>query len=116
MQRDQAYILDIREASRLAMQYVSGKTYEDFLSDIQCQDAVIRRIALIGEAARRVSEETRREHPKLPWREMVSMRNLVIHEYDEIDLAVVWDTVNKSLRELMTLLDDVLPADSSSKS
>lgn len=113
MQRDQAYILDIREASRLAMQYVSGKTYEDFLSDIQCQDAVIRRIALIGEAARRVSEETRKEHSKLPWREMVSMRNLVIHEYDDIDLAVVWDTVNKSLRELMTLLDDVLPPDSS---
>ena len=112
MQRDRAYLVDIREAALLAMQYVAGKTYDDFLSDTQCQDAVIRRIALIGEAARRVSEETRREHPQFPWREMVSMRNLVIHEYDEIDLTVVWDTVNKSLRELLTLLDDLLPADS----
>lgn len=112
MQRDRAYLVDIREAALLAVQYVSGKTYDDFLADTQCQDAVIRRIALIGEAARRVSEETRREHPRFPWREMVSMRNLVIHEYDEIDLAVVWDTVNKSLPELMTLLDDLLPADS----
>ncbi len=111
MQRDPAYFLDIRDAARLAIQYVSGKSYEDFLSDIQCQDAVIRRIALIGEAARRTSEETRKEHPQFPWREMVSMRNLVIHEYDDIDLSVVWDTVNKNLRELLALLDDILPAD-----
>lgn len=111
MQRDQAYLVDIREAALLAMQYVSGKTYDDFLADIQCQDAVIRRIALIGEAARRVSEETRAAHPQFPWREMVSMRNLVIHEYDDIDLAVVWDTVSKNLPDLMTLLDDLLPAD-----
>jgi uncharacterized protein with HEPN domain len=111
MQRDPAYFLDIRDAARLAIQYVSGKSYEDFLSDIQCQDAVIRRVALIGEAARRISDETRKEHPQFPWREMVSMRNLVIHEYDDIDLSVVWDTVNKNLPDLLVLLDDVSPAD-----
>jgi len=113
MQRDPAYLLDIRDAARLAIQYVAGKTYEDFLSDVQCQDAVIRRIALLGEAARRTSEETRKELPQFPWREMVSMRNLVIHEYDDIDLSVVWDTVNKNLPDLLTLLDDVVPADPS---
>ena len=56
MQRDKEYLLDILDASRLAIQYVQGKSLEDFLSDIQCQDAVIRRLEIIGEAARRVSD------------------------------------------------------------
>lgn len=108
MQRDQAYFLDIRDAARLVIDYVSGKTYQDFLADVQCQDAVIRRIALIGEAARRISEETHQLYPQFPWREMIGMRNLVIHEYDEIDLAIIWDSANKSLRELLILLDPVI--------
>ncbi|HEX2643334.1 MAG TPA: DUF86 domain-containing protein [Thermoanaerobaculia bacterium] len=108
MQRDQASLLDMLDAARLAVQYIAGKSYGDFLSDLQCQDAVIRRIELIGEAARRVSAETQDLYSQLPWREMVSMRNLMIHQYDEIDLSVVWDTVNRDLPGLIESLGEIL--------
>ena len=58
MQRDREYLFDILEASKIALNYVSNKNKEDFLSDLQCQDAVIRRLEIIGEAARRISEDT----------------------------------------------------------
>ena len=100
------------DAAKLAVQYTAGISYEDFLADIQCQDAVIRRIELIGGAARRVSAETCSRYPQLPWREMVSMRNLMIHQYDEIDLAVVWDTVSKDFPDLIVLLQQILSTSS----
>lgn len=70
-------------------------------------DAVLRRISLIGEAARRVSAETKAEHPQLPWREMISMRNLVIHDHEDIDLSIVWDTARSDLPRLVSLLEEI---------
>jgi len=63
MLRDSEYLVDILEAARLAMSYTSGKTREEFFRDTQCQDAVIRRLEIIGEATRRISEQTRAMYP-----------------------------------------------------
>ena len=63
----------------------AGRAKDEFIEDTQCQDAVIRRLEIIGEAARLISDETRTTYRKLPWNEMVGMRNIMIHEYDEID-------------------------------
>ncbi len=108
MQRDREYMLDILEAAKLALEYIGDKTREEFFEDLQCQDAVIRRLEIIGEAARRISEETRAAHPDLPWSDMVSMRNIMIHEYDDIDLAIVWETVNNDLTPLIDALEKIL--------
>ena len=81
------------EAAKLARGYVSGKSKDDFFRDCQCQDAVIRRREIIGEAARRVSEQTRSSLSSLPRAAIIGTRNLVIHEYDAVDLEVVWDPV-----------------------
>jgi uncharacterized protein with HEPN domain len=89
MSRDDTYLVDILESVKIALGYTVGKTVDDFSADMQCQDAVVRRIEIIGEAARRVSEETRARYPQIPWREMTSMRNLVIHEYDVVDVGQV---------------------------
>lgn len=105
MDRDRAYLFDITEAARLALSYVDGQTLEDFLRDTQRQDAVIRRIEIIGEAARRVSAQTRNLHPEVPWAVMVGMRNLMIHDYDDVDMDIVWDTVHRDLPELLALLE-----------
>lgn len=107
MRRDDAYLLDILDAARLALQYVSGTTPQDFLADVKSQDAVIRRFIVIGEAARRISPEVRDRHPQLPWSEMVSMRNLVVHEYDDIDLPILWDTATRDLPKLIALLEEI---------
>ena len=109
MSRDDAYLLDILDAARLALQYVRGKTRDQFLEDVQLQDAVIRRLAIIGEAARRVSEPTRLAHAALPWHDMIGMRNIVIHEYDGVDLEVVWDAVARDLEPLIAALEAAIP-------
>lgn len=106
MPRDTEYLLDILEAAKLASAYVEGKTREQFFKDSQCQDAVIRRLEIIGEAARRISGETKAKLPDLPWQGMIRMRNLMIHEYDSVDLAIVWDTV---LNHLSVLIQQIAP-------
>lgn len=111
MPRDAEYLLDIVESARIALDHVSGKDWDGFCDDIQCQDAVIRRLEIIGEAARRVSSETKKKHPNLPWREMTGMRNLGIHEYDAVDLSIVWDTVHEKLPALGAALEKIVPAE-----
>lgn len=108
MERDRTYLLDILQAAKLAISYVGDKTEQEFLADIQCQDSVIRRCEIIGEAARRVSEATRKEYPELPWSQMIGMRNVLIHEYDDVDLAIVWRTVRIELPRIVKYLEKVL--------
>lgn len=108
MQRDRSHLLDILEACRLALSYIEHRTESDFLSDTQCQDSVIRRLEIIGEAARRISEPTRAAHPELPWEEMIGLRNVLIHEYDAVDLPLLWQTVHNDLPRLVVMVQAVL--------
>lgn len=109
MLRDDTYLVDILESAKIALDYLMDKTRDEFEANIQCQDAVVRRIEIIGEAARRVSPGTRRRYPEIEWREMTSMRNLVIHEYDVVDIGQVWDTVRNKLPSLIDKLSKIVP-------
>ena len=109
MSRDAAYLLDILESSRLAVRRLEHVVREQFFNDLEQQDAVIRRLLIVGEAARRVSEETRIRTSELPWSSMIAMRNLLIHEYDDVDMAVVWDTVRNNLPDLIAKLESIIP-------
>jgi uncharacterized protein with HEPN domain len=109
MPRDDTYLVDILESARIALEYALKKTWDEFSQDLQCQDAIVRRIEIIGEAARRVSQETRDKNPQIPWREMTSMRNLVIHEYDVVDIQQVWDTVQNKIPPLIEELAKIVP-------
>ena len=108
MQRDREYLFDIIEAAKIALEYVDEKTMEDFLKDLQCQDAVIRRLEIIGEASRRISKETRTDFPELQWSEMIGMRNVMIHQYDDVDLVIVWETVFNDLPPIINALEKIL--------
>jgi len=112
MSRDDQYLLDILEAAKLALSYVSGQTLHEFLNDTECQDAVIRRFEIIGEAARRTSQETRERLSQLPWSEMTGMRNLLIHEYDGVDLTIVWHAVQHNLPPLISELERIFSSES----
>lgn len=109
MSRDDTYLVDMLESAKIALDYVMGKSWDIFSEDMQCQDAVVRRIEIIGEAARRLSQETRDKHPEIPWREITSMRNLVIHEYDVVDIGQVWDTVQNKIPPLIEQLSKIVP-------
>lgn len=108
MQRDRGYLIDILESARLAVQYLGNKSEQDFYTDTQTQDAVIRRFEVIGEAARRISDEGQSAYPGLPWMEMIGMRNIMIHEYDNVDLHIVWNTVKNSLPDLIDAITAIL--------
>jgi uncharacterized protein with HEPN domain len=111
MKRDEIYLLDILEAAKLAISYVENVSKEEFMRNVQCQDSVIRRIEIIGEAARRVSEKTKVTRSDIPWSEMMGMRNLMIHDYDGVDLKIVWDTVQRDLPRLIELIEPLVPPD-----
>lgn len=105
MPRDPAYLADMIAAARLAVSYTAGRSELDFLDDRQLQDAVIRRLEIIGEAARRVSDQTRGQLPDVPWGMIIGMRNLLIHRYDAVDPAIVWETVHVNLPPLIERLE-----------
>jgi len=109
MQRDDAYLLDILESARASLSYVKGKLLDDFSKDMLCQDAVLHRLEIIGEAASRVSPETKQKYPFIPWQAMKGTRNVAIHQYDAIEFEVIWDIVQNDLPELVSALEKIIP-------
>lgn len=88
----------------MALLYVQDVDQLTFIRNTQLQDAVIRRLEIIGEAARRISDETRATLPEIPWRQLIGMRNQVIHLYDGVDMEIVWNTVCHDLPALLETL------------
>lgn len=108
MSRDDAYLFDILESSRTALEYMRGKTWEEFSKDPLLQDAVVRRLEIIGEASGRVSNETQKKYSQLPWQAMKGTRNRVIHEYDSIELDIIWDIIQNDLPHLASELEKII--------
>ena len=92
------------EAARMAVSYVYDVTEEQFVLDTGKQDSVIYRIGVIGEAARNVSDETRKALD-LRWADMTGMRNRVFHGYNDVRIATVWTTVTNDLPQLIATLE-----------
>jgi len=109
MPNDLAYVLDILDAARLILEFMQGIERKAFEDDIMRQDAVIRRFEIIGEASRRISPAFKEQHSEIPWRVMVGMRNRLIHEYDAVDLDLVWEVVWDDLPPLIAQLERLLP-------
>ena len=94
------YIDDIRDSIEAIKKYTAGLTREGFFSSSEKQDAVYRRLEVIGEAANRLPDDFRDRYPLIPWNKIVGMRNVLIHEYDSIDLDRVWETIQRDIRKL----------------
>lgn len=110
MQRDLQFLLDMLQSAQIALGYTVGRSKADLIADLQLQDAVIRRLLIVAEAARRVSEATRQTFSTIPWSAINGMRNRLVHEYDDIDLDIVWDTVQSSLPPLIAELEKIVPS------
>jgi uncharacterized protein with HEPN domain len=111
MWRDEAYLLDMLLAARKVMKYVQGVDFERFDQDEVVQDAVMRRIQIIGEAARKISPEFKEAHPEISWSEIIGMRHKLIHEYFRIISEKVWATVSHDIPTLMALIEPLVPPD-----
>ncbi len=109
MDRDAVHLLDILDSARRIRTYVGGVTRDEFLRDTRLQDSVVRRLEIIGEAAGRVSPKFREENPDIPWRAIRGMRNQMIHRYDDIDMDIVWETVERDIPRLIQVIGSVDP-------
>ena len=104
MARDEATVVDILNAARLARTFVEGMDKAAFLKDAKTQSAVLHQLLVLGEAVRRLSEPFRARHPRIPWRLMGGMRNKLIHEYDDVDLEEVWKTLTTDIPAVQATL------------
>src|SRR5665213_2842923 len=98
--RQAAYLLDILHSTEAIQSYIQGYSREDFLRDPKTQDAVLRRLLVIGEAAARLNAETVASFETLPFRKMAGLRNRVVHDYGQIDLEIIWDTVSDHMAQV----------------
>ena len=106
--RDLHWLQHRVDSARRAMQYVRGLTEAQFYTDLMVQDAVSWRITIIGEAERRVSDPTRIAIPGLPWKQIVQMRNRLVHEYAHIRADLVWVTAQHDLSVLVLEIESFL--------
>lgn len=109
MKRDDAFLLDMLISARDAVAFVEGLTVEQFRASRMHQFAVLKALETIGEAAARLSEQTKSAHHEIPWREIIGMRNRLVHGYFEVDLEKVWDTVHEDLLPLIASLETIVP-------
>lgn len=105
---DKDFLSDIQEAARRVATYTAGMTYEAFLADTRTQDAVVRNLEIIGEATRNLSAELRVQHPDMPWKGMVGVRDRLIHHYFGVNLDVVWHIVTTELPDVASRIDEMI--------
>lgn len=110
MSRDNAYLADILDAAKAIKRFTDGVTRDAFKANEEKYEAVNRKFEIIGEAARRLSSEARAGFPQIPWKLVTAMRNILIHDYDDVDLDIVWDTIQRDLPPLIVRLGEYLSA------
>ena len=113
MWRDDATLLDILRAARLALEFRGRLEKAAFLTDLKTQAAVLHELLVLGEAAKRLSAAFREEHPDVPWKAIAGMRDRLLHGYDDVDLDLVWKTVDEDLPGLVKRLEALAPGQDS---
>jgi uncharacterized protein with HEPN domain len=108
MNRDKTYLQDIIKAIEKINSYIKDNDFSSFQNNYMMQDAIIRNLELIGEASRRLSIEFEQNYPEYPYAETVGMRNVLIHEYDKIDLQRTWDTIQTDLPNLKKYIEAII--------
>jgi uncharacterized protein with HEPN domain len=109
MSRDDAWLLDIAHAARDILDFCGEMDHDAYLADIKTQAAVMQRLMVIGEAAKRLSDAFRQAHPKQPWRQIAGMRDRLIHGYDKVQIDLVWQVVEDDIPALLAFVQPLLP-------
>jgi uncharacterized protein with HEPN domain len=109
MWRDEHLVLDMLIHARKARDFNAGRTWEKFAADEMLQFATQRVLQIVGEAAWKVSEEYRSAHPDIPWPQIAGLRHRLVHDYTRIDLALVWEIMQKHVEPLIAALEPLVP-------
>jgi uncharacterized protein with HEPN domain len=109
LSRDDAHLLDILKAARLAIEFKGFVEKAGFLDDAKTQSAVLHQILIIGEAVKRLSQEFRAARPEVPWKLIAGTRDKLIHFYEGVDLEEVWKMATSDLPQLIRQIEPLAP-------
>lgn len=98
----------IQDSARLVLQFAESRTRRDLESDKRLCLALVRLVEIIGEAANHISPNLQNTYPEIPWRQMVGMRNRLIHAYFDGDLDILWVVVSHNIPNLLIAIDDMV--------
>ncbi len=104
----QLYLKNISEAMDAAQTFVSGMGFDAFVADDKTVSAVLQKLKIVGEAAKKVPETIRQDYPQVPWPQMTEIRDQIVHAYFAIDYAVVWDALKTDIPPLQPIIEQIL--------
>jgi uncharacterized protein with HEPN domain len=108
-ERDAAYLWEILQACDAIQRFVLGKSIDQYMKDDLLQAAVERKIEIIGEASRKISDSFKKDNPDIPWKSIIAQRNVMVHDYGQIKQDRLWGLTHKHIPELKSRLQPLLP-------
>jgi uncharacterized protein with HEPN domain len=102
------YLEDILDCIKKIQTYATDETFDSFSQNVEKQDAVVRRLEIIGEAVKKLPNEVKVMHPEIPWKQIAGMRDVLIHEYAGIRLERVWKVITDDLKILKSAVSAIL--------
>lgn len=102
------FLNDILQSVYQIEKYNQGLAKNDFFGNLQLQDAIFRRLEIIGEAARYIPNSDRKKYPEIPWQEIIGTRDKLIHGYFGVDLDLVWEIIERDLPDLKKKIKDII--------
>ena len=108
VKQPKVFLQHIIDSIILIEKYLEGKDKEAFLSSQQLQDAIFRRLEIIGEAVKNLPKDIIKKHPDLPWKQIAGMRDILIHQYFGVDLDLTWEVIIVELPILKSKLEALL--------
>ncbi len=107
---DKAYLFDILDGCQNIKAFIKGIEFQEFESDIKTHSAVQKQLITMGEAANKTSSELKSVNPNIPWKEMIAVRNILVHGYMSVDLEIVWNIASQRIDEMIPELEKLLKA------
>lgn len=105
---DRKYIEKISACIEKILAYTSGKTYDSFERDSMVVEACVFNLGQIGEYANKISDDFKACHPEIPWKNLYGLRNRIVHDYEGVNLVLIWDIISEDLAELKKQITNIL--------
>ncbi len=102
------YLIDIKNECEYLLNRIENLAYEEFIRNEDLKKAFVRSLEVIGEASKRLTKEIRKRYPQIPWKSLVEMRNIIIHEYFGVNYETVWDTIKNRIPDLYKIIKEII--------
>jgi len=107
-ERDAGYLWDMLQTAKDILEFTRGVTFDEYSSNKMMKMSIERGFQILGDAARRVSEDLKAEHLEIPWSSVIKHRNVIVHDYADLSLERIWEVVQKDLPELVRDLEQLI--------